>query len=153
MRGHLVKERWQENLQRWRYGDRFQAPCQTKQGCVDLKESTHADKGKFPTQRVFLENKQTSMIEYTSILLPYLDRLIYSSNHSFSIYSSNYVISFSGRVSLRQVFNPHLRLVLNNFQLTTTSTTITTTTTTTTSNSKFLLLQVLLLQTCLVLNN
>ena len=86
-------------------------------------------------------NKQISMIEYTSILLSYLDRLIYSSNHSFSIYSSNYVISFSGRVSLRQVFNPHLRLVLNNFQLTT-STTITTTTTintaniTTTSNSK-----------------
>ena len=120
--------------------------------CRFERVHAHDDKGKFPTQRVFLENKQTSMIEYTSILLPYLDRLIYSSNHSFSIYSSNYVISFSGRVSLRQVFNPHLRLVLNNFQLTTTSTTITTTTSTT-SNSKFLLLQVLLLQTCLVLNN
>ena len=51
---------------------------------ADLKESTHADKGKFPTQRVFLENKQTSMIEITTTRLPYLDRLIYSSNHSFS---------------------------------------------------------------------
>ena len=90
--------------------------------------------------------KQTN--KYDSIVYQFFCPILIASSIpptiAFPTHFSNCVISFSGRVSLRQVFNPHLRLVLNNFQLTTTSTTITndnnnntiTINTTTTSNSK-----------------